>query len=160
LASSLYPQIPQLSQQVSEKLTNPYAYSASEQTAIDAIRAKQAQKLQESIQTSANLGGGLYGGRRELREDKALTDLGQQYAVEDVNRLLQNRQQALSELSTLFQLSFPNVQQPGVPNFGQGIGGANDLYGALVSQQGNFGILPGTPGQPSFFQSFIQGLGG
>jgi hypothetical protein len=159
LASSLYPQIPQLSQQVSEKLTNPYAYSASEQTAIDALRAKQAQKLQESIQTSANLGGGLYGGRRELREDQALTDLGQQYAVEDVNRLLQNRQQALSELATLFQISFPNVQQPGIPDYAQGIGGANNLYSALVQNQGNFGIIPGVQGTPGAGAGLAQGIG-
>ncbi len=82
-----------LTQQAMSGLT-PTGLSPEQQMAIDAIRQRQVTEMERGIRGSAQMGGGLYGGRRELREDTSRQQLGQQFAMEDVDRLLANQQLA------------------------------------------------------------------
>ncbi len=148
LLEQQFPQINTLSGQVSDRLASPTSLTPEQQAAQDAVRQRAFQQSERGIRSSANVGGTLYGGQRQLREDRSRNELAQNFAVEDINRQAQQRQQALSELSMLFQLAGLNVQNPTVQQ-GNILQGTDSLYNALVQNQGNFGIIPGTQATPS-----------
>lgn len=155
-----YPQLSTLSNQVSQQLTNPYSLSGPQQQAQDAIRGRARTDLSRSMRERANLGGTLFGGRSARQEGQALAGLEQGFASEDINRSMQNRQQSLQELVTLLQLSNPQVQQPNAPNYTQGVvPGGDNLYNAMVQNQGNFGIIPGQAGTPGLAGPLAQAGG-
>ena len=161
LIEQQFPQIGMLSNQVSQGLASPGSLTVDQQAAQDAIRQRAYDASAKGIRESANVGGTLFGGRRELREDRARNELAQGFASEDINRQMQQRQQSMSELAMLFQLAFPNVQQPGQIGLNTGVSDpTSSLYNALVQNQGNFGVLGPTPGTPGYFSQFMQGLGG
>jgi len=150
LIEQQFPQIGLLSNQVSQRLASPGSLTVEQQAAQDAIRGRAFEQSERGIRQSANVGGTLYGGQRELREDRARNELAQGFATQDIQLQQQQRQQAMSELATLFQLAFPNVQQPGQIGLNTGVSDpTNALYNALVQNAGNFGIIPGTAGSPS-----------
>ncbi len=82
-----------LSQQAMAGLTNT-GVSPEQQAAIDAIRGRQITEMERGIRGSAQMGGGLFGGRRELREDTSRQQMGQQFAQQDVADYLARQQQA------------------------------------------------------------------
>ena len=82
-----------LAQRATAGLTST-GLSPKQQAAIDAIRGRQMTEMERGVRGSAQMGGGLFGGRRELREDTSRQQMGQQFAMEDVNRLLANQQAA------------------------------------------------------------------
>lgn len=86
-----------LSSQASQRLQSPQGYTPEQQAAVEAIRQRQRDQVLQNIRESANLGGTLYGGRRELREDRALNELAQGYAAQDIDLINQNRARALAE---------------------------------------------------------------
>ena len=150
LIEQQFPQIGMLSNQVSQGLASPRSLTVDQQAAQDAIRQRAYDASAKGIRESANVGGTLYGGRRELREDRARNELAQGFATQDIQLQQQQRQQSMSELAMLFQLAFPNVQQPGQIGLNTGVSDpTNSLYNALVQNQGNFGIIQPTAGQPS-----------
>jgi len=52
------------------------------------------------------------------------------------------------------------VQQPTAPQFGQSPApGGDALYNALVQNNGNFGVVPGTAGTPGIWGGLAQGAG-
>src|SRR3990167_2537511 len=161
LIEQQFPQIGMLSNQVSQGLASPRSLTVEQQAAQDAIRQRAYDASAKGIRESANVGGTLYGGRRELREDRARNELAQGFATEDINRQMQQRQQSMSELAMLFQLAFPNVQQPGQIGLNTGVSDpTSSLYNALVQNSGNFGIIPGTAGSPSPFWDLAgKGIG-
>jgi len=114
------PLLQALGQQAQAGLT-PTGISPEQQSAIDAIRGRQVGRTQEAIRTQANLGGGLFGGRAGRREQEAVTQMGQGFAQEDVNRLLAQRQQALASAGGAVSLQ-QGAQQ-------------NALMNALAQQQ-------------------------
>lgn len=159
LLEQQFPQINQLSGQVSQQLASPSSLTPEQQAAQDAVRQRALAAQDRSIRESANLGGTLYGGRRQAREDASRNQLLQSFATEDIARQQQQRQQAMSELSMLFQLAGLNVQNPTVQQ-GNITQGTDSLYNALVQNNSNFGIIPGAPGQPGWFGQFAQGFSG
>src|SRR3990167_3395209 len=161
LIESQFPQIGMLSNQVSQGLASPGSLTVDQQAAQDAIRQRAYDASAKGIRESANLGGTLFGGRRELREDRARNELAQGFATQDIQLQQQQRQQSMSELAMLFQLAFPNVQQPRQIGLNTGVSDpTNSLYNALVQNQGNFGIIPGTAGSPSPFWDLAgKGIG-
>src|SRR3990167_8530484 len=160
LIEQQFPQIGLLSNQVSQRLASPGSLTVEQQAAQDAIRGRAFEQSERGIRQSANVGGTLYGGQRELREDRARNELAQGFATQDIQLQQQQRQQAMSELATLFQLAFPNVQQPGQIGLNTGVSDpTNSLYNALVQNQGNFGIIPGQQGTPSQAGGIISGVG-
>lgn len=157
-----YPQLNQLSNQVSQQFTNPNSLSGPQQQAQDAIRGRARTDLSRSMRERANLGGTLFGGRSARQEGQALAGLEQGFATEDINRNMQNRQQSMQELITLLQLTNPQVQQPTAPNYTQGVApGGDNLYNALVGQQTALTqFIPPTPGGPGWFGSLVNGYRG
>lgn len=157
----LYPELSTLQSQVGQRLQSPSGLSGEQQMAQDAIRQRAFQQSDRGIREAANVGGNLYGGRRELREDRARNELAQGFATQDIGLNQQNRSQAMQELVTLLQLSNPQVQQPQVPQYGQSVvPGGDNLYNAMVNQQNaQTQFIPPTPGSPGFFGSFLRPFG-
>lgn len=153
----------QLAQQANQRFLSPQGLTPEQLAAQEAIRQRGREQVSRNIRAEANLGGGLFGGRRELREDRSLGELEQGYAIQDIALQDQRRAQALQELIAAGQVIFPQVQQPGVPQFGQGVTPSPDallqaiLSGQIVQQPV---YQPGNPGSPGYFQSTLRGLGG
>jgi hypothetical protein len=118
-----------------EQLASP-TYQTPEQKAAElAGRQEQVSELQRAIQTSANLGGGLYGGRRELREERATSDLLRAFEEQDYNRRLQQQYAAMQQAVPLMQILYPQVQQPQVPNMYQSaVPSADNIYNAYAQR--------------------------
>lgn len=147
LLTGLFPELGTLQGQVGQELSSPTGLNPQQQSAQDAIRQRAYDQSAQGVRESANVGGTLFGGRRELREDRARNELAQGFASQDIQLQQQNRDRALRELVTLLQLASPQVQQPGVPSYGQSVvPGGDNLYNALVQNQGNFGVMPGGSG--------------
>ena len=198
LLEQQFPQLPGLSGQVSQQLTtpnNPYqtalqdralqqfqspiGLTPDQQAAQDAIRQRAYTDSARGVRESANLGGTLYSGDRQLREDRARNELAQSFATQDIglqgqqrqdalSQLVQGanmqqsqRQQAMQELISLFQLAGLQVQQPTAAQFGQAPApSGNALYNALVQNQGNFGVIQPQAGTPGAFPGLANaGIG-
>lgn len=100
--------------------------------AIEAIRGRETGRLQQSLRERANLGGNLYGGRAAGTEERAVSELGQQFAAQDVDRLRQQQQMALQYASPVAQIMYPQIQTPQMPNYTQGVTpSADTLYNAI-----------------------------
>ncbi len=150
LIEQQFPQVATLAQQTQQGLTNPRGLSDVQQQAQDAIRQRALDASSRGERTRANLGGTLYGGNSQLNESRARSEMLQGFAGEDINRQGQQRAQTMQELLSLFQMAGFNVQQPTVPQFGSAPAASGDsLYNAMVQNQGNFGVIPGTQGSPS-----------
>ena len=156
----LYPELQQYQQQVGQRLAGPGGYSPDQQMALDAIRTREQDRALKGIRAGANLGGNLYSGSRQQQERDYLTQQAQGYSAQDIAFQQQQQQANQQALITLLQLTNPQVSQPNVPQYGQSVvPGGDNLYNALVQNQGNFGVIPGTPAGPSWFQSFGKGFG-
>ena len=151
-----------LAQQSLQRLQSPYSLTPQQQGAQDVIRNREQDRFLRGVRTQANLGGTLYSGAREQRETEGLAELANQYALQDIGLQQQNRQQTLQELIASGQVIFPQVQQPNVPGFGQGVTPSPDallsaiLQGQIVQQPV---YQPGNPGSPGAFQSYVRGFG-
>ena len=147
MLQQLYPGLSSFEQQTNQALANPTGYSSQQQTALDAIRNREQERGLRGIREGANLGGTLYGGRRQQAEQDYLTQQGQAYSAQDIAYQQQQRAANQQALIALLQLSNPQVQQPNVPSYGQSVvPGSDNLYNALVQNQGNFGVMPGGSG--------------
>lgn len=104
----------QLVQNILQQLTSPTGITSDQQQAIDTRRGQAQDKVTTALRTRANLGGGLFGGRAQNTEQKAVQDLQNQFVEEDVNReersRLNNSQLALQVLNLLFPGS--GIQTP------------------------------------------------
>ena len=153
-----------LSQQANYRLQNPMALTQEQQSQQDFMRQRGREQIQRNVRESSNLGGTLYGGRRQGREDEALRTYESGLLDQDLNRQYQNRAQTLQELIAAQQVAFPQIQQPGVQSpgvaqYGQGVTPSPDallqaiLQGQLVQQPV---YQPGNAGTPGFFGSAIN----
>lgn len=138
----------QVGQIAQQRLANPFGYTPQEQEAVTAGRGGLADQLREQLRTRANLGGGLYGGRAQAREEDALTELGQSFLREDIGLRQQGAQQALQYAMPSIQQLYPQTTYPGAPTQQQPVSqpvtpSADALYNAIyqASQPQNF---PGT----------------
>ena len=160
LLESQYPALQPFSQQVTQQFQSPTGYSPQQQASLDAIRNREQDRGLRGIRESSNVGGTLYGGRRQQREQDYLTQQGQAYTAQDIGFQQQQQQQNLQNLVALLQISNPQVQQPNVPQYGQSVvPGGDSLYNAMVNSQSQFGVQPATQGSPGFFGSFLRPFG-
>lgn len=138
----------QLSQQAQAGLT-PTGLSPDQQAAMDAIRGRATQQVQQQARGRAQLGGGLFGGRAEQMEGRAVGELQQGFAAEDVNRLMQQRGQAQQ-----FGLQTQGLQEQARQSALQQLFGAAGLGPGLQQQAIQSGL--GVAGQQA--QSQQQAL--
>ena len=136
LQQQMYPQqsklIEAMATQGLERLNSPYGYSTGEQTALDSMRAKQQSDLQKQFRERANLSGGLYGGRTQAMEQEGMTQLGQSFTDQDIQRYLQAGQTALQYVNPLLQIQYPQVSPAQTPNYYQSTTPSADaIYNAM-----------------------------
>jgi hypothetical protein len=105
----------------------PTGYTPQQQSSIDAIRQRQMGELSRILRERSNLGGTLYGGRSQQLESQGLQELGQRFSAEDVDRITNQRQNAMSNLSSAAMLS-PALRQ-------QGLSSAQQVAGLGIQQQ-------------------------
>jgi len=162
LQQQMYPQQTQLTEALSgqalQRLQSPYGYSTSEQQALDAMRQRQQADLQKQLRERANLSGGLYGGRAQATEQKGLTELGQAFTEQDINRYLQAGQQALQYTTPVLQMQYPQVSQPQMPQYWQGVTPSSDaIYNAMYgASRRDYAVQPYQAAQ----QSPLWGMAG
>ncbi len=142
-----------LIQQLTQGLQTPQFISPEEQAATEAIRGRETARVQRGIQTSANLGGGLFGGRREQREDVALQQLAEAFSQQDIQQRLQ-RQQMLFGAAAPFaqqqqQLPFQFLPSPG--------GIQQDILQRALAEQPQTFFQPGV--EPPSFGEQALGFG-
>ncbi len=105
-----------------------------------------------AMRERANLGGGLYGGRAAGAEAKSVSDLMQQYEIQDYQRRMGAGQAAQQALTPYMQILYPQVgtQQPQTSayQYTSAVPSADALYNALfqASQPQQFAI-PSSKGQ-------------
>jgi len=167
LQQELFPQQAQILEagagRALERLASPFGYTPEEEEAIGGIRGRAREQLTRGIRESANIGGGLYGGRRERREAEALTGLEQAFAQEDIGRRLMGGQYAQQAATPYMQILYPQIgqQQPQISpyQFQSAVPSANQLYSAMfqASQPQSF-MVPGQPSPWSFGWSGKEGL--
>lgn len=146
-----------LAQQANQRLQSPQGLTPEQQFAQDAIRQRSRDELTRGIRESANVGGTLYGGRRQAREDRGLQELEQAFTSQDIQLQDARRAQALQELIASSQVVFPQVQQPqGVVPTGDAL--LNAFMQGQIVQPAQY--QPGNPGSPGYFQSWLRGFGG
>lgn len=119
-----------------QRLASPFGYTPGEEEALGGIRERQRRQLQEQIRTRAQLGGGLYGGRAQAREETALTELEQAFATEDIGRRLTGADIAMRWAMPSIQQLYPQTTYPGAPAVQQPVTspvtpGADTLYQAM-----------------------------
>lgn len=157
-----------LASQSQQRFENPQGLAPQQQALQDAYRQRARGQIQQNVREASNLGGTLYGGRRQEAETEALSRFEQGMLESDLQRQMQNRSQALQEMIASQQVVFPQIQQPGAPQvgapqFGQGVTPSPDallqsiLQGQIIQQPV---YQPGNPGSPGFFGSVFRGLGG
>lgn len=99
----------QLVQNILANLISPTGISPEQQAAKIANQYNARKKLEESMRTRANLGGGLYGGRSAASEAESVGQLERGFAESDIDRDERNRLNALNAAFPVLQLLFPEV---------------------------------------------------
>lgn len=125
----------QMVQNILQNLISPTGISPDQQTSQDAIRQRAQDQLTQSVRESSNLGGGLYGGRREQREDRGVSEMLQGFAESDINREERSRLNAILAALPVLQALYPNMQLSS-PTFDSPVPGANTAYQGGISQYG------------------------
>jgi hypothetical protein len=162
LQQELYPYQSQIvesgAQRALERLQNPNYMTTQEQTALDATRTKAVSDLQKSMRERANLSGGLYGGRSAASEAQSVSDLLNQFSIQDYTNRMQNAYNAQQALAPYMSILYPQVgaTQPQYSpyQYQSAVPSPNSLYNAMFqASQPNYLYQQRNP-------SPLWGLGG
>jgi hypothetical protein len=133
-------------QDIASRLANPNYMTAGEQQAQTASRDKSVSNLQKAMRERANLGGGLYGGRAAGAETQSVSDLLNQFQMQDYTNRMQAAAQTQSDLTKYLQILYPQVgtQQPNTSayQYTSAVPSADTLYNAIYGAS-----------QPQYFSS-------
>jgi hypothetical protein len=147
----------QLTQNILQQLISPTGLTPEQQSAISARRGQAQDEYTRALRTRANLGGGLFGGRSQLAEQRGIQDLQNQFVEEDVNReernRLNNSQLALQVLNVLFPGS--GIQ---TPQFINPVPSADTSFNAALTGRGqDIGIQQANINRSAALQSALFG---
>ena len=153
LQRQLYPQQAQILEagagNVLQRLQSPDYMTPQEQAAQLGQRTQAVTDLQRAMRERANIGGGLYGGRAAGAEARSMTDLLQQFEVQDYMRRMGAGQAAQQAAIPYMQIMYPQVgaAQPQVQpyQYTSAVPSADQLYAAMAQAQ-----------QPQYFASQQQ----
>lgn len=150
----------QLVQNILANLQSPTGITPGQQQAITARRGDAQTNLVQALRDRANLGGNLYGGRSALDEGRAVGDLQNQFAEEDINRESQARQQAVSNAIPILQLLYPDVNISS-PQFQSVVQSPEAYSSSLINQRNQNMQYQQQQGQGSnaLMGALFQGLG-
>lgn len=99
----------QLARNITANLSTATGLTPEQDAAIAARRGDAQNELVRAMRERANLGGGLFGGRSQLAEQRALQDLQNQFVEEDIARQERARLNAIQSAIPLLQVLFPEV---------------------------------------------------
>lgn len=99
----------QLAQNVLANLISPTGISPEQQSGINSRRQQSQSELQKAMRERANLGGGLFGGRAANSEARAVGELQNQFAEEDIQREERARLNSIQAALPFLQILFPEV---------------------------------------------------
>ena len=159
----------QLLQNVLQSLQSPQQMGPEQQAALEGTRERAQNELVEALRTRANLGGGLFGGRAAGTEQRAVGELQQGFATEDINRMetqrLNNAQLALQTLGGLMpgaqmvQPSFINPVATADTQF-QGATSQANLTAQLQNQMQIAQMQAAAQGKSALFKGLGTAVGG
>lgn len=154
LQRELFPQQSQILEagagNVLQRLQSPYGYTPEEEAALAGFRQRQQDELTKALRERENLGGGLYSGRAAGREEKAISELQQQFTIEDINRMMQGGQMAQQMAQPYMSILYPQIgtQQPNIQpyQYQSAVPSADQLYNAMFqASQPNYLYQQGSP---------------
>lgn len=120
-------------------LQSPTGLTPEQQSALDARRGQAQSEVQKAMRERANLGGNLYGGKATWAEGRAVSDLQNQFATEDITRQEQARLNALQAALPALQILYPEAQIT-APQFQSPVASGNT---ALQTSASNYGTQVG-----------------
>lgn len=148
-----------------EQLQNPYAYSTSEQSALDAMRQRTREQVTRNLREQANVGGNLYGGRSQALEARTMGELENAFTQEDMQRRLQAGQIAQQGAIPYLSIINPQVAQAQANlkpfQYESATPSADTLYNALYGAgRRDYAVQPAMAGTPSPLWNLAGQLGG
>ncbi len=143
-----------------ERLQNPNYMTAQEQAAQEATRGKSITDLQAAMRNRANMGGTLFGGRSAQQETQGVSDLLNQFQMQDYTNRMNAGAQAQQALTPYMQILYPQIgtqnQQVSPYQYSSAVPSADTMYNAIFQAS-----------QPQYFASQkpdvtgqLMGLGG
>ena len=151
----------QTQQNILQALQSPIGATPQQIEAQNKIRQEAIDMLQQSVRSRANLGGNLFSGGAQRQENRAVTDLTNQFAVEDISRDETSRLNAINAAMPYLQLLFPGSQIT-QPQFINPVASADTQFGGAVSQRGQDLTYQAAQqaAQSQLYGSLFKGLGG
>ena len=152
-------------QDIASRLANPNYMTPGEQQAQTTARGQSVSDLQKAMRERSNLGGSLYGGRTAAAEQRGVSDLLNQFQMQDYTNRMQAGAQTQSDLTKYLQILYPQVgtQQPNTSQYqySSAVPSADQLYSAMAgAAQPNYYVQPGQAGSPSPLWGMAGQLGG
>lgn len=150
----------QLAKNILANLTSSTGISPEQQAALDARRSTSQGELVKALRNRANVGGTLYGGNAGYEESRAVGDLQNQFAEEDIGRQERSRNNAIQGAIPFLQLLFPGVNI-GAPNFQSPVQSA-DTYANNQTNQYNTDsqvAASANASQNALYSALFNGLG-
>ena len=124
-----------LQQNILKSLQSPAGATPEQLAAQESIRGRETDRLTRALRTRANLGGGLFGGRAQGTEERAVGELGQQFSSQDILLDEQRKQQSFTNALQFMQLLFPEIGIGATP-FASPAASANTALQGGVQQRG------------------------
>ena len=151
----------QTQQNILQALQSPVGRTPQQIAAQQSIRDQMINELQKSVRERSNLGGALFSGGAQRQENRAVTDLTNQFAVEDISRDETSRLNAINAAMPYLQLLFPGSQIT-QPQFINPVASADTQFGGAVSQRGQDLTYQAAQqaAQSQLYGSLFKGLGG
>ena len=125
----------QLAMNILQNLVSPTGISPDQQAGITARRGEAQNNLVDAYRTRANLGGGLFGGRAAQEETRAVGELQNQFAEEDIQREERTRLNAIQAAMPFLQILYPEVGLSS-PQFQSAVQSPDSYNSSLVTQRG------------------------
>lgn len=164
IRKALFPQETALREQavgnIGQALASPTGYTPEQQRALDTRRNQAQTELSRVLRERSNLGGNLYGGRSFQEEGQATADLQNQFAVEDISRQDQQRQQALQNAQMILGLLYPQVGIQ-TPQYQSSVVDPNTAYQGQINQN-QFAAQQAAQEQArknALYSALLQGVG-
>jgi len=145
----------QLVQNILGQLQSPTGLTPKQQAAINARRGQAQDEFTRSMRMRANLGGGLYGGRSQLSEQRGVQDLQNQFVEEDINREERNRLNNSQLALQVLNLLFPNAGIQ-TPQFINPVPSPDTSYNAaMTGRQQDIGVQESALSRQAALQSAL-----
>ena len=163
IRQQVFPQQYQVGQQMAGnvlgQLQSPTGYTPEQQAALDARRGLAQNNLVTALRNRANLGGNLYSGLSGQQEANSVSDLQNQFAVEDISNQRMARNDAYTQAIPILQMLYG--QQIQTPQFQSATQDPNTYANNLnqANMAGYQNQLNQNAANSQLYSALFQGLG-